>query len=589
MKRILFLELVLLGCALTLARAQVTIQPVALAGQAAPGLTNNAKFSAFGYLSLADDGRVAFTANISGSGVVSTNNSGLWAGLPSDLRLLARTGDMLPGAAGDERLQFIAAPNIDNSQAVGFLSTHSPTGPLFFKLLEFAVIYSLAMQASDLGSALAVFSSFNGHVREHVAGRAELSGPGIDASNNLAIVAGPPTNAAIVAQKSSPAPGGNGNFTFFPLDSRALALAPDGNVAFYADAADGTGIWYGQAGTVQKVAQQGKPAPDTLLGPGHTFAAIGPSGYGSILAVNGRGELAFAANLAGPGLTATNSAFLIAGTPSNLHYVARSGQPAPGIPGSFFTPAFGNVFGDVLLGPNGAVAFTASYSTNAYDYGLWLAATNGTSTLLMRNSAQAPGTPTGVVFRTPSFLFLPPYEQAFMNMRDQVAFRAYLSGPGIGNTNDAGIWMVEPDGGANLIARAGDTFQAGDGVPRRWSSLYFGSEPESLAGPQDGRRSPFNDRGDLLFIGSTVGSSYGGLFLASSGFLLTAERAGNDIRLRFPTLTDNHYRVDYSPNLPTGSWSVLVPSVTGSGTEISVIDTNAASFDARYYRVGRID
>jgi hypothetical protein len=229
-------------------------------------------------------------------------------------------------------------------------------------------------------------------------------------------------------------------------------------------------------------------------------------------AVNGRGELAFAADLAGPGLNSTNSAFLIAGTPANLHYLARSSQPALDIPGSFF-----------------------------------------------------------------------------MNMRDQIAFRANLSGPAIGNINDVGIWVAEPSGAVNLVARAGDIFDAGDGVQRRWSSVYFGSDPESLVGPQGGRRCPFNDRGELLFIGSTVGSPYCGLFLARTGIVLTGERTGNDVHIRFPTLAGGHYRVDYRTNFSIGSWSVLVPSVGGSGTEVTVTDTNTASFPARFYRVLRLE
>jgi hypothetical protein len=65
MKRKLLLPCVLLTATLTLAWPEVSLLPVALTGQTAPGLTNNAKFSSFGYLSLADDGRAAFTANVS--------------------------------------------------------------------------------------------------------------------------------------------------------------------------------------------------------------------------------------------------------------------------------------------------------------------------------------------------------------------------------------------------------------------------------------------------------------------------------------------------------------------------------------------
>ena len=94
MKHILFCGLLLFrgvaGAAAPI--IELKLDPVALTGQLAPVLGNNVKFSSFEYVSLADNGQIAFTAKVSGPGVTSTNNLGLWAGLPDSVNLLARTG-----------------------------------------------------------------------------------------------------------------------------------------------------------------------------------------------------------------------------------------------------------------------------------------------------------------------------------------------------------------------------------------------------------------------------------------------------------------------------------------------------------------
>ncbi len=64
------------GAWFSAAGAEVSFQSVAIINQSAPGLSNNVHFSGFNDVSLADDGRIAFTANISGPGVSSTNNLG---------------------------------------------------------------------------------------------------------------------------------------------------------------------------------------------------------------------------------------------------------------------------------------------------------------------------------------------------------------------------------------------------------------------------------------------------------------------------------------------------------------------------------
>jgi hypothetical protein len=319
-----------------------------------------------------------------------------------------------------------------------------------------------------------------------------------------------------------------------------------------------------------------------LLGPGYSFSFVP-----ELVEVNARGELAFTPFLSGPGLNNTNSAFVVAGLPNALRVIARSGQPVPGVSGAFFQSLSSGVFNNALIGSDGSVAFVASYTDTGNDYGLWVAPSNGSPRLVARSGAQAPGAPAGVVF-TNSFQFLPPFEELYMNARNQIAFRANLGGPGVGSTNSVGIWLAEPDGTLNLVVRAGDTISTGGS--RKLALVTLGQVGVPVvAGSEDGRASPLNDRGELLFAAYLENPSGQGLFIARSGIVLSGERAGNDIRISFPTISGKNYRADSSASLSPPSWSPLAASVPGTGGEVTVTDTNASPVEARFYRVVRLD
>jgi len=345
----------------------------------------------------------------------------------------------------------------------------------------------------------------------------------------------------------------------------------------------------GTPGAFQAVALPGGPAPTSLCGAGCTYAFVG----GQEVEVNGRGEIAFQATLSGPGLNNTNSSFVVAGTPGALRAVAQSGQTAPGVAGGFFY-----TFGDVLIGSDGSVAFVASYTATGFDFGLWLAPPSGPPILIARSGAPAPGTPNGVVFATPAFIFLSPFDEFYMNARCQIAFRAELAGPGIGQTNSAGIWLAERDGTVNLVVRAGDMLDVG-GASRQLTGVTFGQVGVPVvAGPEDGRASPFNDRSEVLFSarwrnpsGAPYFGSFGqGLFIARSGLILTGAKVGNDIVIKFPTIAGKHYRIDCADSLPTSPWLVLMASVLGTGAEVTVTDAGAVSLlKQRFYRVVQLD
>jgi hypothetical protein len=149
--------------------------------------------------------------------------------------------------------------------------------------------------------------------------------------------------------------------------------------------------------------------------------------------------------------------------------------------------------------------------------------------------------------------------------------------------------LAEPNGALNLLLRKGDSVDVGGGVIKQVDNVTFGVDPETIACPEDGRRSPFNDRGEVaLVVYFTDFSS--GLFLAQTGLNLSAEKAGNDLHLKFPTLAGKHYRVEYKTNLTDTAWSIFAASVDGTGNQVTVTNSGATAASATgFYRVARTD
>jgi hypothetical protein len=77
-----------------------TLAPVVRKGDAAPGTP--AFFANFSAASLLhnDAGAICFLSTLSGGGVTTANDAGIWAGLPNALQLVLRKGDTLPGTGG---------------------------------------------------------------------------------------------------------------------------------------------------------------------------------------------------------------------------------------------------------------------------------------------------------------------------------------------------------------------------------------------------------------------------------------------------------------------------------------------------------
>lgn len=112
-----------------------TLALVARAGERAPGTPAGVKFGSFQNLVLNSAGQTAFMGHLSGSGVDSLNNSGIWAeDRAGVLKLIVREGDQLEVAPGDSRtIKFLVEFIGDSGNDDGRISGFNDLGQLAFR------------------------------------------------------------------------------------------------------------------------------------------------------------------------------------------------------------------------------------------------------------------------------------------------------------------------------------------------------------------------------------------------------------------------------------------------------------------------
>jgi hypothetical protein len=197
------------------------------------------------------------------------------------------------------------------------------------------------------------------------------------------------------------------------------------------------------------------------------------------------GSLAFHAVLAGSTFAQPNEGVFVARPKASggfeLSSVARSGEPAPGMDGSFKN------FSHPLLSDSGAVSFMASLSgvPDTADWGVWTRRAEGAPLTSLAREGES--TPAGGKYIYHGF-------QAFLaNAKGQVAFTSRLEGVGI--PRPLGLFATDLEGRLVPVVLEGDTWQTtpGEGPSKtiKTFALLSGSNGS------DGRPSAFNDAGQI--------------------------------------------------------------------------------------------
>ena len=186
---------------------------VTRAGQAAPGTEPGVNFFGFLNPTLSDAGHVVFRAGLTGAGVSSDNQDGIWAKVDQEVELVARDGSVAPGTVGDVRFTHFTSPIINNAGQIAF--------------------------------------------------RALLGGGDVDSSNNMGLWMASGGETKLLLQKGAPAPGAGPGVTFNFLGDPELNST--GQVAFHGmlqgpgvDSTNNFGIWAVGAHGLELVARTGQ-------------------------------------------------------------------------------------------------------------------------------------------------------------------------------------------------------------------------------------------------------------------------------------------------------------------------------------------
>ena len=432
-----------------------TYQTVALSGRPAPGAGAGVNYASFGTPALNDAGQVAYFAFLTGTGVTGANDSAIFAGGFAAPRLVAREGSAAPGAGAGVNYSGFSTPALSDAGQVAYFAGLTGTGVTgandeTIYAGDFATPQLVAREGSAApGAAAGVNYSFLNPPALNDAGQVAyltfLTGAGTTA-NDSAIFAGGFAAPRLVAREGSAAPGTPAGVNYSSFDTPALNDA--GQVAYRAvltgtgvTSANNTAIYAGGLASPQLVAREGNAAPGAGAGVNYSFF-LTP-------VLSDAGQVAYLTILTGSGVTAANEGAIYAGGPAAPQLVARAGNAAPGagagVNYSFLdTPA---------LNDAGLVAYRAGLTgtgvTGANRDAIF-AGGLAAPQLVARTGDAAPGAGAGVNYSS--------FSTPVLSDAGQVAYLTTLTGTGVTDANDFGLFAADLLGNDLLIAREGDLF-----------------------------------------------------------------------------------------------------------------------------------
>jgi len=448
---------------------------IALQGEDAPG-TIDAQYLSFSdnRPALTEDGTVLFDAKLTGPGVMSfQNDKGLWKGQPGAVQKLIRTGDPAP-----------IIPQV-----------------------------TIASVSLFLGGAHRMSAS------GRTAFPTVLTGFGASDADDTAIFNGSVGMLQLLAREGDQAPGTADGIIYDSLLGSTPRINASGTLAFQGEVRgfdfgvrdeNDEFIWSGQSANPAVVIRESNVAPGTGVG----FADLRPP------AINSGGTLAFRSGLYSGNVDDDTALWLT----NPLRLIAREGDTAPGTGGASFgdfttTDMFLNDLGQVAFeaiieGPDVlASTDSAIYTGNADQL-----------TLFAREGDQAPGYVDGVRFRELRF------RSPLLNSAGQVVLYAEVTGTGINNNNNGGIWVAEVGGPTRLLVRDGQMVTVAPGDVRTIREIRaFGG-----GGDGDGTTTRFNDAGQLVFVVVFSDFSWGLVTVQAQAeeiALLSLELTGDDLVL----------------------------------------------------------
>lgn len=507
--------------------AGAAVQTIALRGDHAIALGEDATFSSFALPSLNNRGQVAFSATLAGSAVTTGNDTGYWMASNGSIATVLREGGTATGMAAGTVFgnvsQFNAQVPLNDMGEIAVGVSATQTSGLWIgndqSLTLLAAQGSLAPQAEN-GATFATLAGVRTTLnrRGDVAFNANLSGAPYSTMGNdnyrdglwIHNRSGPV--AAVLAGMSAPALGEQALFFGFPTFSYP-ALNRNGEAAFeafhrMAPAASTilNSLWVTSGSGVELRGAQGQSLPE--IGANAKFSFVSPLGF------NANGSLVASASFSNPGGTPTSGTAIVVSNATGISLAAYSGAPAPGTNGHVFR----DTFYEPSVSSNGYIAFYGSEwdgtDLNSRRSGIWAGAPDDLK-LIAHEGDTVPNTGArfGSFFRnTPS-----------LNGFDQMAFPATLTDLQSG-ANTGSLWATDLDGNLVMIARSGQDLEVGPGDVRTISSLLMIANH----GDDDGRPRSMNDLGQVVFSANFTNGTTG-IFLSNAVAHLPGDYDGNGV------------------------------------------------------------
>lgn len=423
------------------------------------------------------------------------------------LRTVALTGQQVPGAPdGTVFTWFNDPPVLNDAGQTAFRGPTAFQGPYGIwsegsGSLE--LVAAVGQQAPGMpdGVSYRNFDAF-GRIVINDAGMTAFSAQVIEPGSGSAIsgiwTSGPGGSALVVRDGQQAAGTPDGVHNVLGSFLHTFVMNDAGQVAFQSPllgSSSREGIWAQRQGNLELVALTGSQAPGMAVGV--NFSRLVDFRQFSL---NNLSQTAFWGALTGSGVDTTNNVGLWSEGSGSLALVARKGGQAPGMPdGVVFSGSLFVAFTNPALNSAGRTAFAGRVagagvdSTN--DQGIWSEA-SGSLALVVRSGTPAPGTPSGVNFKSFSSRLTSPV----LNDAGEIAFFAALAGPGVNSTNNLGLW-AGASGSLALVARMGDH------APGTEDGVVFGHFA-NVAGhtPNDVRHAILNAAGQTAFFSPLRGS-----------------------------------------------------------------------------------
>ena len=492
------------------AAGQVRYSTVALTGQEAPA-TGGQNFVAFDLPAIDPSGRVSFMASF-GTPQDGQYPLGAWAGVPGDLRLLAKKGDPLPG--GGTILIPIAPHFFGDRFLMGVAINDGSRGGQFVGRWGSAALTPVLVEGErapgtgdgQVFGSVPTYATTVGRDGTHAASAYVIGGDATDLTSN-GLWVGTPGDMRLVARAGSQAPGAPAGVVF-DRDSRVSGVPiglplvdRHGNVTFHGNlsgpgvtAMNSNGVWHGTRDSLTMIARAGDVAPGTG---GQNFLSTSPlvSAANGMVAFNA--AVPAKAEPARPVIQSDSDpvppppdSAIYAGRPGDLRPVARGGDFAPGtaVPHVRFTST-------PVINAAGDVAFVS-------ERGVFVAS-GGFVRPVMLYETRAAGTPNDVFYINA--------QEPSINNVGQVAFFANVRGPAVPDDDTTGIWATDPAGELHLVVREGTMFDVGGGDLRLIKHLNFWTGANA---GEDGTQTSFNDLGQVTFI-ALFNDNTTGVFVAT--------------------------------------------------------------------------